>query len=115
MKQLRILKLYLDRVDCAIQVSPGDGCDNQEADGCDKQEAALDKKGEIEYHEVIANTEALPRQRGLCDPSKSRRRSQKRDGYKHRYEVIIGKQNKGKRGLHRQDSNLIKNVRKNRM
>ena len=40
------LKLDLDRVDCAIQVNPGDGWDNKEV--------ALDK-GEIKHHDTIVN------------------------------------------------------------
>ena len=42
----KILTLYLDRVDCAIQVSLGDGCNDEEV--------ALDRKGEIKHHEGIA-------------------------------------------------------------
>jgi len=45
MKHCEILKLYLDRVDCAVQVSPGDGWDDQVV--------TLDKKGEIKYHGAI--------------------------------------------------------------
>ena len=46
MKKFEILKLYLDRVDRAIQVSPGDRQDDQVV--------ALDKKGEIRHLEAIA-------------------------------------------------------------
>jgi hypothetical protein len=42
MNDCETLKLYLDTVDCAIQVSPGDD-----------EEVALDKKGEIEHHDAI--------------------------------------------------------------
>ena len=52
------LKLYLDRVDCEIQDSPGDGWDNEEV--------ALDKEGEIKHHEQLRTTETLPRQSGCA-------------------------------------------------
>ena len=49
MQQLRNTELYLGKVDGAIQVSSEDGWDDE-----DDEEVALDKKGEVKYHEAIA-------------------------------------------------------------
>jgi hypothetical protein len=46
----------------------------------DDEGVALDKKGEMNHHEGIANTKTLPRQRELCDPSQSWRRMGRQRG-----------------------------------
>lgn len=85
------------------------GPENQLGLEPDDQAVGLDKKGDIRHHETIAIYWDLPRQR---DPS---RRSQKRDGYKHQYQAVIGKSKKGEISLHCQNRSLIEDVRKKRM